>query len=193
MSTRILVLSLLVLGIGATAHAERRACGEERAIIKLGLDPGAVKIPTEPYDSTIARMVALPRPSKLTEAKRAGDVEDIVWRVDAVVTGYKLEGDGDYHIVIADDEGRHMIVEIPDPECAAPGAWGEQIRDARAAFLAMLDRRGFPHPSKGKLHSTKFPVRVSGLGFFDKIHGQDGVAKPSGIELHPVLSIEVAP
>ena len=31
-------------------------------------------------------------------------------------------------------------------------------------------------------------VIVTGVGFFDKIHGQTGVA-PNGIELHPVLSI----
>jgi hypothetical protein len=29
---------------------------------------------------------------------------------------------------------------------------------------------------------------VRGVGFFDKIHGQTGVAR-NGIELHPVLSI----
>jgi hypothetical protein len=31
-------------------------------------------------------------------------------------------------------------------------------------------------------------VRVTGIGFFDFIHGQAGVA-PNGIELHPVLGI----
>jgi hypothetical protein len=32
------------------------------------------------------------------------------------------------------------------------------------------------------------PVQITGVGFFDFIHGQTGVA-PNGIELHPVLSI----
>jgi hypothetical protein len=32
------------------------------------------------------------------------------------------------------------------------------------------------------------PVRVTGVGFFDRIHGQNGVAK-NGVELHPVLDI----
>jgi hypothetical protein len=35
-------------------------------------------------------------------------------------------------------------------------------------------------------------VRVTGVGFFDKIHGQTGAA-PNGIELHPVLGIEFLP
>jgi hypothetical protein len=30
---------------------------------------------------------------------------------------------------------------------------------------------------------------VTGVGFFDRIHGQTGVA-PNGIELHPVLDIQ---
>lgn len=34
-------------------------------------------------------------------------------------------------------------------------------------------------------------IQVSGVGFFDELHGQTGVA-PNGIELHPVLSIQGA-
>jgi hypothetical protein len=30
---------------------------------------------------------------------------------------------------------------------------------------------------------------MTGVGFFDRIHGQTGVA-PNGIELHPVLDIQ---
>ena len=32
-------------------------------------------------------------------------------------------------------------------------------------------------------------VRITGVGFFDYLHGQRGVA-PNGIELHPVLDVE---
>jgi len=38
-------------------------------------------------------------------------------------------------------------------------------------------------------HSKARPlVRITGVGFFDYIHGQHGVA-PNGIELHPVLGV----
>jgi hypothetical protein len=43
-------------------------------------------------------------------------------------------------------------------------------------------------PFKTKIPAT--PVRVTGVGFFDKIHGQMGVASLNGIELHPILRIE---
>ena len=34
------------------------------------------------------------------------------------------------------------------------------------------------------------PVTITGVGFFDRVHGQTGVALKNGIELHPVLAIE---
>jgi hypothetical protein len=34
------------------------------------------------------------------------------------------------------------------------------------------------------------PARITGVGFFDRVHGQTGVATFNGIELHPVLKIE---
>ncbi|HQR21208.1 MAG TPA: hypothetical protein PKV98_10090 [Burkholderiaceae bacterium] len=33
-------------------------------------------------------------------------------------------------------------------------------------------------------------ARVTGVGFFDKVHGQTGVALLNGIELHPILKVE---
>jgi hypothetical protein len=33
-------------------------------------------------------------------------------------------------------------------------------------------------------------VRITGVGFFDKVHGQMGVSQFNGIELHPVLKVE---
>jgi hypothetical protein len=43
------------------------------------------------------------------------------------------------------------------------------------------------------LFQTQVPptrVRVTGIGFFDKVHGQTGVSQLNGIELHPILKIE---
>jgi hypothetical protein len=34
------------------------------------------------------------------------------------------------------------------------------------------------------------PVRITGVGFFDRVHGQMGVSQFNGIELHPVLKVE---
>lgn len=45
-----------------------------------------------------------------------------------------------------------------------------------------------PQPFKTQLPPTK--ARITGVGFFDKVHGQMGVSQFNGIELHPVLKIE---
>jgi len=45
----------------------------------------------------------------------------------------------------------------------------------------------------GLLFKTQVPAtraRVTGVGFFDKVHGQMGVSQSNGIELHPILLIE---
>ena len=43
-------------------------------------------------------------------------------------------------------------------------------------------------PFKAAVPQT--PVTITGVGFFDRVHDQTGVAMKNGIELHPVLAIE---
>jgi hypothetical protein len=79
-----------------------------------------------------------------------------------------------------------MIVEFPAPECAEGSSAAAKMGGARIAF-ALLTQSS---PPKVKYRVLRRPLRVSitGIGFFDRIHGQKGVA-PNGIELHPVLGI----
>ena len=59
-------------------------------------------------------------------------------------------------------------------------------RQAREDFVAT-----FGQPT-GKFKETDEAViiEVVGIGFFDRLHGQRGMA-PSGIEIHPVLRMRV--
>ena len=43
-------------------------------------------------------------------------------------------------------------------------------------------------PFESKVPRT--PVTITGVGFFDRVHDQTGVAFKNGIELHPILAIE---
>jgi hypothetical protein len=95
----------------------------------------------------------------------------------------KIEDDGDIHLVIASRTYRHrtMIVEFPNPACVASGFKRDRMRAARRE---VLDACGsFSTSSFTALHGN---VRIKGVGFWDEIHGQTGVA-PNGIELHPAL------
>jgi len=77
-----------------------------------------------------------------------------------------------------------MIVEFPDPRCVASPFKGHRIGKARHQFLR----------NRGSVSSSSFTnlsgkVVVTGVGFWDEIHGQTRVA-PNGIELHPVLNFK---
>ena len=60
---------------------------------------------------------------------------------------------------------------------------------SQALANCALDTRITQYMTGGTLHGATPPtIAVSGVGFFDRIHAQDGVA-PNGVELHPVLSV----
>ena len=101
------------------------------------------------------------------------------------MTEYKIETDSDYHLVITDGSGNTMITEIPDPACAAGSPFLSAIQSARSQFNAAFT-------ATGSFKATSVAVRMRGIGFFDFLHGQTGVA-PNGIELHPVLDIQFNP
>jgi hypothetical protein len=103
--------------------------------------------------------------------------------VGACFTGNEAvtEADSDYHLVLSSG-AKTMIAEIPSPTCVTGGPLQSGIANARAEFDArLMSSHGF--------QKVSVPVMVTGVGFFDRIHGQTGVAA-SGIELHPVLDIQ---
>jgi hypothetical protein len=57
------------------------------------------------------------------------------------------------------------------------------MKNARNVFVAAC---GMPGASSFTMLNGKATIR--GVGFFDFLHGQTGVA-PNGIELHPVLRV----
>ena len=86
-------------------------------------------------------------------------------------------------MVISDDQSRTMIVESTSPNCGKNGRFATEINEVRTAIDKAIPKL----PSKPNVMVT-----VTGVGFFDHIHGQTGVA-PNGIELHPILAIEFHP
>lgn len=146
--------------------------GVERWPVKTGCDPEALNISPVPVLSTIAELIALPAPH---DPIGRTPVESTIYAIPCTIVLWKLETDGDHHLVLRDEAGNTMIGEIPDPACVgATSPWLAQITAAHAQFDEW--------PRLGK------PCLVTGALFFDRIHGQAGVA-PSGVELHPILSI----
>jgi hypothetical protein len=168
-------------------------CGTERWDIKVMKDPAASEVDvSHPHEATLAQLRELAAP-RYSDANARSAVEKKAFFVEAYVLGYKQEkGDGDFHLVIADDANGAtgtMIAEFPAAECVDASRVAAQMNTAREAFTAMVQDK----PPGERYRVLRRPLRVllTGVAFFDKIHGQKGVA-PNGIELHPVLGIAKA-
>jgi hypothetical protein len=158
------------------------ACGKERWPVKTGTDKDAAKVNESPTPGTInqLRQIQAPINPNIRPDTRYSPVELTTYELTGWVTVIKAEADQDYHVVLTDAQSRTMIVESPHPDCAKNSRFASQIADVRktldSAFGGPIQKR----------HQTRMLVTVTGVGFFDRIHGQEGVA-PNGIELHPLL------
>lgn len=140
-------------------------CGTDLWAAKVLRDPGAARaLAPAPIQATIAQLGALPS----TARRRA-------YVVTGTVLAIKTEADSDLHVVLGDGAAT-MIVEVPHPGCAAGSlALAAIVRARRQAAAVRVGQR----------------VRVVGMVFFDKCHGQSGAA-PGCQELHPVFDIRKA-
>ena len=132
--------------------------------------------------TTIAELTGLPKPGSLPANNRIAPTETTVYSITgAMLTLYKHESDADYHLVISDGS-RTMITESADLGCVGPASpLASGIQTARAQLDAQLT-------PTSSFKSANLPVTLTGVGFFDFLHGQTGVA-PNGIELHPLLDV----
>jgi hypothetical protein len=164
--------------------ATTASCGVERWSVKTGTDADVSKINLSSTTSTsIAFLAGLAAPGTLPANNRISPTETTVFRLQDTLVEYKLESDSDYHLVLSDGNGHTMIAEIPDPPCVGSGSpLASGITNARNEFNAKFT-------PTGSFQTANIPVTVTGVGFFDFLHGQTGVA-PNGIELHAVLDVQ---
>jgi len=160
------------------------SCGVERWAVKTLSDLDRERVQLRPVDVTVEALVGRQRPAGLSVTRRAAPTETTVYRVEARLLSMFSEADGDYHLVLASprDATITMIAEVPDPGCAgacASGFAGVYTKVRQKLMDYLNSARSVARPL----------VRITGVGFFDYIHGQRGVA-PNGVELHPVLDVE---
>lgn len=150
--------------------------------MKTGVDEDSSTVATSPIDVALTSLIAFPRPGSLAADHRFAPYERQVYRIrNMTLTRYKLETDGDYHLVISDGSNT-LIAEIPSPDCVGPGSpFLQNIRNARTAFDSAFS-------ATPVLQATSATATVMGVGFFDFFHGQTGIA-PNAFELHPVTGI----
>jgi hypothetical protein len=144
--------------------------------------------------TTVAKLSKEPwpfswKPNKFPEQwsykLRAGTAEFTIWQITTTIIEKRNEDDGDYHLVLKSGK-KKMIGEIPSEECIedSPAPFKAMIRQARSDLDAYLD---LPGNHASDMHAK---VRLTGIGFFDRVHGGVGQVKKNGIELHPIIKIE---
>jgi hypothetical protein len=158
-------------------------CGVERWSVKTGTDPDAGLVSLSSVNpATIGSLTAITTPTSLPDNNRVRPTETTVWVISATLVKYVRAYDSDYHMVLTDSAGRTMIAEIPAPGCVGPGSpFAAGIAHARAQFDAMFT-------ATTTFQTANVPVQITGVGFFDHLEGQEGLA-PNGIELHPIIDI----
>ncbi|MEO7970125.1 MAG: hypothetical protein ABI698_02415 [bacterium] len=180
----VLCLGAALLFLPAQAFGQ---CGGERWSVKIGsdLDAGLVNL-NNPTPTTLAALTALAAPNSIPDNKRVQPTETTLWVVNATLKQYQKQADSDYHLLLIDGAGHQMIAEIPSPNCVPAGSpFAAGVSRARAQFDAKFT-------ATSALKNANVPVQIKGVGFFDYLAGQTGVA-PNGIEIHPILDIVFNP
>jgi hypothetical protein len=207
-----LALFLLMLFLAGTAAAQNCG-GKERWGPKDGTDSEAPNIDlTNITPEAVTDLVAIHQPDLPGQADNTTRIvpdETHVYRVQARLVKWKREAnDNDYHLVLTDDTlnftdesahppvpptGHSFIGEVPDPSCFSgrDGSFGSQtpFADGITSARQTMNQR-FPNADQsGNWNDgADVPVEITGIGFFDRPHGQIGRA-PNNIEIHPILSI----
>lgn len=180
--------------------ARKAGCGVERWPVKTLTDADVVQVDGQhPLERSVTQMRALNGGKTPFSSRRIAmqyndkrlPAELHAYRIRALLTGWKQEADRDFHVVGADPTNPKatMIFEPPDPDC--PGLrgdpWADDFGGVRAALV-----KCFGEPPKGKLRALpgRVVVEFTAVGFYDIIHGQDGVA-PNGIEGHPAVKVRI--
>ena len=187
-SMLILCAGLADIGPALASRGRATSCGEWRWPVKTLSDPDRKKVRFSPIRRTIAEFRRRTPPSHLgPSTPRTTKVEFHTWTLHARPRKARIEGDGDIHLVIVAPKHPHrtMIVEFPKRSCVAAPFKRKRIAGARRRFINNCGSMS------GAWARLKGSVDVTGVGFWDSVHGQAGVA-PNGIELHPVLGFSGA-
>ncbi len=187
---RLTAIALIAGGLAAPLPAQTCGshCGTERWPVKTLTDADRARVNFTPATATVAQLLNLPAPAQRPANARVAPTEETTFQVHGVLIGWKLERDRDLHLVSADPSAptQTMIVEVPSTTCDHVCS-SEHVAEFRAARAALIMKFGTPTSSFHPF-STPQPITITGVGFFDFLHRQVGVAA-NGIELHPVLAI----
>lgn len=191
-----------------SCNTSSQRCGVQRWHTKTLDDVDENQINWVPNLATVTQLNNLPVPSTYNENGPGGSdtgrfapYEMQVFTVRALLVTRKHEtgssGDDDYHVEIADpnNPSATMVTEAPHGECtyACASGFGADFDQVRAELDACFGAAS----SSFQAFPAGVIVDLTGVGFFDGLHGQTGAlgnpssnGKSSNFELHPIVHLE---
>lgn len=179
------VIALMIAAVAAASRIDQSAratpgalawrCGFERWTVKTLQDQPELLYRGTRSISWLEKRKK-PKPLPGTRAPLEFNVYRVVAAVTHVIPQNDDDGDGDLHIVLDDEAGHTMIAEAPRASCnrRATAYWRGEMKAARDAVRVCAK------------------AEVVGVAFFDRFHGQTGVAA-NEIELHPITKFRCLP
>ena len=175
---------MILVSLSGGAEGAAPHCGQWRWGVKTLQDAAAAQVNMTSIPTTVEALRALAVPGPLGPNVSRFAEEMKTYSLRARLLKAKQEADSDFHLVLAGSSGKTMVAEIPSPSCIGT-VGGAAMRQTRAGFLR---RFGQPSSTHFVPYAGSPAVTMTGVLFFDEVHGQAGVA-PNGMELHPVLGI----
>jgi hypothetical protein len=178
-------LILVIIGLTVLCSLfsfQEQGCGVDRRAVKVLNDTDASKITFFARRAEIADMVKFKCPEKVSRTLPRFGNEFYVYQFNCIIKEYRKEDDGDYHLVLQDagDSAKTMVGEILNPNC-------DDLKNNPHLQEYITVRAEFEKCILPKNKVKEGYYKLKGVCFFDRVHGQLGVAK-NGVELHPILS-----
>lgn len=161
------------------------ACPVDRAPVKAVTDPAGAELSLLPLPATIESLQAIPPVRPLPQDRRIAPAETTIHSVTATLIAYRLTAEAEIQLVLSDEARRTIVAYIPSPACVAGSRFSFEIERARAEF----ERRYIPTEAFTEVRRA---VQVQGVGFFDFLDGERGLA-PNGLSIYPVTLIDFTP
>ncbi len=184
LAAAVLATAGLAITPAPAAHAST-TCGVWRWPVKTGADRDRYKVDRTVTYTTIHYLRTRTPPSSFPiyyQNHRFQGAERHTYQLTARLTQFRLEDDGDIHLVLRNSSGKDMIAEIPRAACVSSRSlWWNAIKAARTTFTNH-------YRVTTSWHYVNRWITLRGLGFFDEVHNVTGQA-PNGIELHPVTRV----
>jgi hypothetical protein len=164
-------------------------CGVKRWSVKTLSDVDTSHINfSRTVPSSVHRQINLQRPIASPNSRL--ESEDTVYSIFCNIICFKKEKDDkDIHLVIEDPITHEtMVAELISSQCSSVlhTSRYEQFKALEEWFTAQVHKP----TSKFYYLPQPLPVHITGIGFYDFVHGQKGMAS-NGREIHPILSMEI--